>query len=173
LAFVVTACLVGSRVVWPIYKETGKWPPLNATVSLVSGWLWLQPWWTPFGFQLFIIQIAHSVQYLSFVYRVEKNDFSGLAKQSDGDEKKPAPSLKPNPLFYAALVSMVIFVGFLGFQAIPDWLDREKFYPFLTANFFLIAAAMLLNVHHQVIDGVVWRAKKSRVRSLLMKPATQ
>lgn len=166
-AFFVTTYLVWSKVVWPIKKETGKWPPLNVTVSIVSAYLWLQPFWFPFAYQLWIVPLAHSAQYLHFVQKVEKNNFAGLTGKAANSEA--VDKQNRGPLFFFILIALVMLIGFLGFEAVPRCLDEQRLLPLLTANFWVIAFNVFINVQHYYIDGVVWRSRNSRVRSLLTR----
>ena len=161
--FLATFVMIITKIVIPIHRKTGRWPPLNTVVSVLSLYLWQQTFWWPFGFQLWMVPLAHAIQYLTFVHRVEAGGFRELSK----GEENPRLAKKPGPFYFILLTLAVMLLGFLGFEGIPIWLDRLHPSSIMTANFFVIAANILINVHHYFIDGAVWRSPESKVRTLL------
>jgi hypothetical protein len=168
IGVVVTAALLWQKVIWPIRQKEGKWPPLSSITTVVATWLWLQPFWYPFGFQLWVVPFGHGLQYLAFVYRVERNNAGGLFKVRPAESAASGHKKSSNPLRMVPLLVLIFIFGFLSFQGLPEWLDNIRVYPFLSASFFIIAAEVFINLHHYWIDSIVWRSPDSRMRQLVV-----
>jgi hypothetical protein len=99
------------------------------------------------------VPFFHSLQYLPFVYRVER------------------PSVKKGYWFYPNATFRVLIlclIGFAAFEFIPNVLDEKL----NTAGhqvplFFLIAFVVSLNIHHFFIDSVVWKFNDPKIRETL------
>lgn len=149
-------------VVVPKFKEQRRWPPLLAALPIVSIWLWLQPMFQPYGYQAWVVPVAHGAQYLWFSLRVENNNFSGRLDQTD---HRWASS---NTVYLICVGAACVLLGYLTFQYFPLMLDRTLIGPRLGINFFMIAGFIFISVHHYIVDSVVWK-HDSRVRKMLSK----
>ncbi|HEY9714022.1 MAG TPA: hypothetical protein V6C72_11160, partial [Chroococcales cyanobacterium] len=137
-------------------------PPFMAVVPIVSLWIWLQPFVQPYGYQFWVVPLAHGAQYLYFCYRVEARHFdSFLTEKLSGSAVRQA-------LFYLGLVVATISLGYLGFIYVPSLLDRSNVMQYFGAapNFFFLAAFVFFSTHHYVLDSVAWKPD-SRARKLL------
>lgn len=160
LVFGFTILLVFLKVIVPIFKLSRKLPPLNASVSILSVWLWLQPFFQPYGFQAGVVPLAHGLQYLYFAARGEAGGFdSKIAKIAKGN-------IKLRTLWLILLFGLLSASGYLTYRYLPVLLDNTGLVKHLAPNFFLMAAYIFLNTHHYMIDSVVWRGD-SRLRRLM------
>jgi len=149
--FVATSGLLILKIVVPIYKQTSKLPPMVASVPVISVWLWLQPFSQPFGYQAWVVPLAHGAQYLFFALRVENAKLDAITGSS-------LLKTKVGRIFFiAAMALSLIGIGFLSFNYLPVLFDQKHFVPGLNGNFFLLAAFIFLSLHHYFVDAVVWK----------------
>ena len=138
-------------------KRTGHWAPLRAWIPWVSIFVW-------YGLMakvglpaLFIVQIAHAVQYLIFPFRVEVNR----------SRRKVPPGATQLVALRFGLYLVAILAGSLvaaialplgAMAVVTDWIgSRSGMYAgFLISSFF--------NIHHYFTDGVVWKLRNPEVR---------
>jgi hypothetical protein len=162
--FALSILTVIANVVIPVFRQTRKLPPALAVLPVLSVWIWLQPFCQPFGFQAWVVPLAHGAQYLYFAYRVENNSFDPIV------ERKLSTSFYGRLIYLVCLTGIVVALGYAGFMYIPVMLDRERLLPDVTGNFFLLAAFLFISLHHYMVDAVVWK-HDSRARKLLRKTA--
>ena len=158
--FLSTGALLIMMLVIPNYNLTRKMPPMTASVPVISVWLWLQPFNQPFGYQAWVVPLAHGAQYLFFAQRVENSNL---------DAKIHARFLEMSlskPFFIAIIYLCLIFTGFFAFNFVPVLIDQKRLIPGLNCNFFLLAAFIFLSLHHYFIDAILWK-KDSRAQALL------
>jgi hypothetical protein len=158
--FFATAALLILRIVVPLYKQTSKLPPMVSSVPLIAAWLWLQPFIQPFGYQAWVVPLAHGAQYLFFALRVENAKLD--AKVNSGPYTTNGNRI-PNMV---AIFLSLIGIGFLCFNFLPVLFDQKHFVPGLNGNFFLLAAFIFLSLHHYCVDAVVWK-HDSQAKALL------
>ena len=151
VAITVATFLLPVSLFWQLYHMRGKNVPLISLVLQVTNGLWwlgttyLNAWWWTAMF--------HSIQYLIVV--VERHVADQMART---DRKGPLH----RPVVYAAgfygvafVISVVIFfvvpLGYipLGFNA--------------TESFVMMT--MVINLHHFIVDGFIWRTKPAAKRS--------
>jgi hypothetical protein len=160
--FAVSVIAVVAKVVVPVFRKTRKMPPVLAALPIFSIWIWLQPFCQPFGFQAWVVPLAHGAQYLYFAYRVENNSFDPIV------ERRLSTSFRGRLIYLACLTGIVVALGYVGFMFVPVMLDRERLLPDVPANFFLLAAFLFISLHHYMVDAVVWK-RDSRARKLLRR----
>lgn len=149
LSFVVSLALLLQKVIFPIYKQTKQLPPATAAMTMVALWLWLQPFFQPYGFQATVVPIAHGLQYLYFAAKGEANGFARQQVTCTSDSKG----------WLVALSVFVILVpcGYFAYKYLPVALDRTTLVHSLAPNFFILCAYIFFNTQHYVIDSVIWR----------------
>ena len=152
LLFGASVLLVTRGVLMPIRKETGKLPPAPLVIPILSLWFWLQPFFQPYGFQLWVVPMAHGLQYIYYCFKVESKEASVINK-----------NLKALLLYFTFAVA-----GYWLFRSIPTALDRAGLFNHLSANFFFVTAYVFLSLHHYVIDSVVWKSD-SKMKQLLQQ----
>lgn len=165
------------RAAW----RNGSRPPAIVAGPLVAMYLWWVPAaWNP-TFAL-LVPFFHSLQYLPFAVRVERNRHRASARVS-------------NPAKRTALVAgAAIVAGWLVFEGIPSTFDHvvgpvgapaptpvsgggvvqsTGTYADLVPTGVFVAAIVLtvfVNVHHYFIDHVAWRLRDPLVRRELLGP---
>jgi hypothetical protein len=157
LVFFVSLVLLLPKVIIPIYKQTKQLPPAPAIMTMVALWLWLQPFFQPYGFQATIVPFAHGLQYLYFAAKGEANGFARKQVTSTSNSK-------------AWLVTLLVFVilvpcGYFAYKYLPVALDRTTLIHSLAPNFFILCAYIFFNTQHYAIDSVIWR-RDSKLYSL-------
>lgn len=157
LVFVISLVLLLQKVIIPIYKQTKQLPPAPAIMTMVALWLWLQPYFQPYGFQATIVPFAHGLQYLYFAAKGEANGFARKQVTSSSNNK--------GWLVTILVFSVLVPCGYLAYKYLPVVLDRKILIHTLAPNFFLLCAYIFFNTQHYVIDSVIWR-RDSKLYSL-------
>jgi hypothetical protein len=160
LVFAASLCAVIYKIVVPIISKQKRYPPVLAALPVVSVWLWLQPFVQPFGYQGWVVPIAHGAQYLYFAGKVESNSFAPEFAAQCGKSR----GLKA--VLVLAVGAAVIVIGYLCCLYFPLMLDIAFARKIVTANFFLVASYLFVSLHHYMVDSVVWK-NDSRARQLL------
>ncbi len=137
-------------------RVSGRWPGTNTLVAPVAFILWWLPIFVQTEFYLWIVPFFHSVQYLTFVYKIER---------SRGEAIAPHDTSIRGGVLGLALVA----AGFVAFELAPNsidhWLNTQDR---LGVWFFFAAAALFINVHHYFIDNVIWRFQNPGIRKHLL-----
>ena len=151
------ALVMGLVGFWLHRRRTGRIAPLRAWLPWIAIFVWYATMARVGLPALFIVQIAHAIQYLIFPFRVEMNRTSR------------ALSAAPRQLvalylagYVVALVAGSILAGIalpLGAMAVvTDWIGSR---PGEVAGF---AISAFFNIHHYFTDGVVWKLRDPAVR---------
>jgi len=139
-------------------RRTGRIAPLRAWIPWIAIFVWYAAMARVGLPALFIVQIAHALQYLIFPFRVELN------------RTRRAVGAGPSPLFaFQIMVYLtVLLVGSivasillpLGAMAVvTNWLGSR---PGQVVGF---AISAFFNIHHYFTDGVVWKLRDPAVRA--------
>lgn len=157
MVFVVSLVLLLQKVLIPIYRQTKQLPPASAIMTIVALWLWLQPYFQPYGFQATLVPFAHGLQYLYFAAKGEANGFASKQASNNSTHKG----------WLVAISVFVILVpcGYFAYKYLPVALDRTTLIHSLAPNFFILCAYIFFNTQHYVIDSVIWR-RDSKLYSL-------
>jgi hypothetical protein len=152
VALAMLGVLVG--VGWQNYRSFRKWPSANLIVAWVAFHVWWVPVLTLNEYYLLAIPFFHSLQYLPFAYR--------LQRQGGRDRKR-------QPVRTSLGLGLLLLSGFAAFEWIPSQLDRAlETSWYLKTWFFMIAFAVFINIHHFFIDSVVWKFDQADVRDRLL-----
>ncbi len=148
------AVVVG--VFWRVHRETKRWPSLNMLVPYVAMYLWWVPLFMQSEFYMYVVPVFHSLQYLPFVYKLERE--RNLVEN-------PAKAESRGTLMMVGLV----LTGFAFFELVPNTADalletKER----MSLWYFFIAAQVFINVHHYFIDNVLWRFKNPEIKKYLL-----
>jgi hypothetical protein len=134
----------------------GRAPSANFLVAYIALIVWWLPPFVHTEFFLLAVPFFHSLQYLPFIYKVERMQLEA--------EHPDTLHLRGTLLAFSLLV-----VGFLTFELIPNSADAAVgTFPSLNAWVFFVCAPLFINIHHYFIDNVIWRFKDSRVRDYLL-----
>ncbi|MGE5803029.1 MAG: hypothetical protein ACM358_12305 [Gemmatimonadota bacterium] len=156
-ALTAVALVMGLVGFWLHRRRSGRVAPLRAWLP----WMAILVWYATMARvglpALFIVQIAHAIQYLIFPFRVELN----RATRSLGAAPWQLISLYLAGYFVALLAGSIL-AGIalpLGAMAVvTDWLGSR---PGQVAGF---AISAFFNIHHYFTDGVVWKLRDPAVR---------
>ncbi len=138
------------------YRKTGRRPSANLVVPFVALYVWWLPLTRQYEFYFLLTPFFHSLQYLAFVYKLENSRLSTTTHRE---------------LRATALVTGVVFAGWLAFEFVPNTIDtRLGTFNAWQMFFFFTAAMLFINIHHYFIDNVLWRFKDPDVRRHLLSP---
>ncbi len=146
-------------------KDTG-WRRLGPAITLFSSqFLWfllpacislLRHLDTPQSrYSTGVLAVMHSAQYLwitSYYARREAADA--------GEEKSP------NWRYFGVLI-----VGGIALFIPGPWLASRTFHQDFTTSFLIFTA--LVNIHHFILDGVIWKLRDGRIAALLLNSREQ
>jgi hypothetical protein len=145
--------VIGLAGLGKAWRRTGKIPPAGVLVPWFAIFVWYAAVarWGIAG--LFLVQLAHAIQYLEFPARVELNRTS----------VNKAAVLGTHMLLYAAgLVALSFAVTVVvpgpAMSVVTDALGiaRGSAAPVLILYF--------INIHHYFTDGVIWKISNPEVR---------
>jgi hypothetical protein len=138
-------------------RRTGRVAPLRAWLPWIAIFVWYATMARVGLPALFVVQIAHAIQYLIFPFRVEVN--------------RTARSLSAAPrqlmaLYLAGYVVALLVGSILAGIALPlgamavvtDWVGSRP------GEAVVIAISAFFNIHHYFTDGVVWKLRDPAVR---------
>ncbi len=157
ITLLVCATLVLGVLTRVVYRNWKVHRVLPSACFLVP-WVAFHAWWipipslTPLEFYAGAVPFFHSLQYLPFAYQRE------------------ARSIPVRRYYLKATLKLALLfmVGFCAFDLVPNLLDSTLDTPGkFRAWFFLIAAAVFINVHHFFIDSVCWKLEDQGVREAL------
>jgi predicted membrane channel-forming protein YqfA (hemolysin III family) len=138
--------------------RTGRFPPARALIPWLSIFVWyaaMARWGLP---ALFLVQIAHALQYLIFPMRVEVN----RTRRSAGSEASRLGVVRHMALYLVLLLagSIVAAVWFPqgAMAVVTSWLGSR---PGQVVGFAILA---FFNIHHFFTDGAVWKLRNPEVR---------
>jgi hypothetical protein len=133
-------------------------PPVHVLVAWAAIYCWYSAMARDFR-TLFLVQIAHAVQYLIFPFRVEAN-------KERFEVQAGRKQLRRHMIWYAvlllggALVASVL-VPAVGARVAGRVLGGES------AQAVYLAVFAFLNIHHYFTDGCVWKIRNPEVRRKL------
>lgn len=145
--------------------------PVSGLVAYgVSLYLWLlfvtvNPLWA------LVVPALHSLQYLAVVWRYQINYERA---QLGSDEYRKGSLVRAifgaNPAGHmAAFVLTGTVLGFLGFWLLPTFADQVLPYDrqAIAGALFLFVFWIFINVHHYLLDNVMWRRENPDTRAYL------
>ncbi len=139
---------VGWRKLLPcltLFSSQFLWFLLPAAMALIKGLQIPQS-----RYSTFVLAVMHSAQYLWITSYYARRE----AKES------PARNWR-TPAYFAILVA-----GGIALFVPGPWLASRVFHRDFTASFLIFTA--LVNLHHFILDGAIWKLRDGRVASLLL-----
>jgi len=137
-------------------SRTGRIAPLRAWIPWIAIFVWYAAMARVGLPALFIVQIAHALQYLIFPFRVEVN----RTRRTVGAGQLVAFQIM---LYLILLVVGSIVASILlplgAMAVVTDWLGSR---PGQVVGF---AISTFFNIHHYFTDGVVWKLRDPAVRA--------
>ena len=151
MALALAMGLVGFGLVT---ARTGRFPGVRALIPWLAIFVWyaaMARWGLP---ALFVVQIAHALQYLIFPMRVEANR---TRRGEYGGRVARHMAVYLVVLIAGSVVAAVLFP--MGAMAVvTSWLGSR---PGEVVGFAILA---FLNIHHYFTDGVMWKLRNPAVR---------
>lgn len=134
--------------------RTGRIPGVRTFIPWLSIFVWYAAMWRWGLPALFVVQMAHAIQYLIFPIRVEANR---TRRGEYGGRVMRHMIAYLVVLIGASIVAAVLFP--LGAMAVvTNWLGSR---PGQVVGFAFLA---FLNIHHYFTDGVMWKLRNPAVR---------
>ncbi|HEU5218933.1 MAG TPA: hypothetical protein VFU23_09750 [Gemmatimonadales bacterium] len=161
----ILALGLGAAGLAKVRLRAGRWPPAQAVVAWLAIFVWYLALarWGLAG--LFLVQLAHALQYLEFPARVELNRAHRVG----------AGGAATHMLIYAAvLLAVSVLVGKLvpgaAMSSVATLVGNQS------RNVIPVLFLSFINVHHYFTDGVIWKISNPEVRKDLFahigEPAT-
>jgi tetratricopeptide (TPR) repeat protein len=128
-----------------LFSSQFLWFLLPAAVLLIKGLAVPQS-----RYSSGVLAVMHSAQYLWIT--------SYYARREGAEESGPKWRM---PAYFAVLVT-----GGIALFVPGPWLASRIFHHDLTASFLIFTA--LVNIHHFILDGAIWKLRDGRVAALLL-----
>ncbi len=134
-----------------LFSSQVLWFLAPASFSLIKGWALPQN-----RYSTGVLAVMHSAQYLWITSYYARRE----AANAGGGGASTARSWRPLAYF-----GVLILGGIALFVPGPWMMSRFLHYDF-TASFLVFTA--LVNIHHFILDGAIWKLRDGRVASLLL-----
>jgi tetratricopeptide (TPR) repeat protein len=105
-----------------------------------------------------VLAVMHSAQYLWITSYYARREAAG--ETSTGVAGSTSRSWRPLAYFG------VLVVGGIALFVPGPWLASRAFHHDFTASFLIFTA--LVNIHHFILDGAIWKLRDGRIASLLL-----
>jgi tetratricopeptide (TPR) repeat protein len=136
-----------------LFSSQFLWFLLPAAISLIKGLQIPQS-----RYSSGVLAVMHSAQYLwitSYYARRESSDV-----RDGGGRDQQRRDWRPFAYFG------VLIVGGIALFVPGPWLASRAFHQDFTASFLIFTA--LVNIHHFILDGAIWKLRDGRIASLLL-----
>ncbi len=138
-----------------LFSSQFLWFLLPAAISLIRGLEIPQS-----RYSSGVLAVMHAAQYLWITSYYARREAMGRVKVSDTAGGKQRRNWRP--LAYFA----VLLVGGIALFVPGPWLASWAFHSDFTASFLIFTA--LVNIHHFILDGAIWKLRDGRIASLLL-----
>ncbi len=148
------------------YIREGHKPSPPAVAAFVALYAWYLPVMAHPAFG-YLIPLFHSLQYLSFVWLLKRNQVS-----FDIRELKEAKWREAWIKNFGGFAIGALILGATFFEYLPKGLDAQRIIPAGELGYapFLAAFLLFINIHHYFIDNAIWRSDNDVVKKFLMQP---
>jgi tetratricopeptide (TPR) repeat protein len=136
-----------------LFSSQFLWFLLPAAISLIKGLEIPQN-----RYSTGVLAVMHSAQYLWITSYYARREASG--ERSDGTAGKESRNWRPLAYFG------VLVVGGIALFVPGPWLASRAFHHDFTTSFLIFTA--LVNIHHFILDGAIWKLRDGRIASLLL-----
>jgi tetratricopeptide (TPR) repeat protein len=133
-----------------LFSSQFLWFFLPAAISLIKGLALPQS-----RYSTGVLAVMHSAQYLWITSYYAR-------REAKKDETSVAARRSWRPLAYFG----VLVVGGIALFVPGPWMASRAFHHDFTASFLIFTA--LVNIHHFILDGAIWKLRDGRVASLLL-----
>ncbi|HEY1676213.1 MAG TPA: hypothetical protein VGG04_00770 [Candidatus Sulfotelmatobacter sp.] len=132
-----------------LFSSQFLWFLLPAAISLIKGLEIPQS-----RYSTGILAVMHSAQYLWIT------SYYARREAANGPESAGVRSWRPLAYFG------VLIVGGIALFVPGPWLASRAFHHDFTSSFLIFTA--LVNIHHFILDGAIWKLRDGRIASLLL-----
>jgi len=132
-----------------LFSSQFLWFLLPAAISLVKGLEIPQN-----RYSSGVLAVMHSAQYLWITSYYARREASGERAEKQGRNWRPLA-------YFGVLV-----VGGIALFVPGPWLASRAFHHDFTTSFLIFTA--LVNIHHFILDGAIWKLRDGRIASLLL-----
>lgn len=167
------AFVTSAASVWALaqhWKKKGSLPTNGIVAYGVSLYLWMlflavDPLWA------LVVPVLHSLQYLVVVWRYQLNrEKAQLASEDYRKGSLVRAMFGADPVAHMMIfVLFGVLLGLLGFWGVP--LLAEDLIPYdrqaITGSLFLFTFWVFINIHHYLLDNVMWRRDNPDVKQHL------
>ncbi len=136
-----------------LFSSQFLWFLLPAAISLIKGLEIPQS-----RYSSGVLAVMHSAQYLWITSYYARREAAGEAAGSAPGKQRRTW----RPLAYFG----VLVVGGIALFVPGPWLASRAFHYDFTASFLIFTA--LVNIHHFILDGAIWKLRDGRIASLLL-----
>ncbi len=136
-----------------LFSSQFLWFLLPAAISLIRGVEIPQN-----RYSTGVLAVMHSAQYLWITSYYARREAAGEA--SGGAARKAGRTWRPLAYFG------VLVVGGIALFVPGPWLASRAFHHDFAASFLIFTA--LVNIHHFILDGAIWKLRDGRIASLLL-----
>ncbi len=145
------------------YVAIGIKPAPPAVAAFVAIYVWYIPVFSHPGFG-YLIPFFHSLQYLSFVWILKRNQTEDRVKNKD-----PMTARKKWLKYFVGFTLLAVVTGAVFFEFLPKFLDKLELIPkdIMGTTPFLAAFLLFINIHHYFIDNAIWRSTNETVKKYL------
>jgi hypothetical protein len=111
----------------------------------------------------YMVPFFHSLQYLAFVYKFKKSEFTQTR-----DQGAPLPR---HALKLLAFILAGFVLGGVMMDWLPKWFDSQVAVENVgfTRNYYLVSFLLFINIHHFFIDNAFWRRDNKEVQTFLFR----
>jgi len=136
-----------------LFSSQFLWFLLPAAISLIRGLEIPQN-----RYSSGVLAVMHSAQYLWITSYYARREACGETSSETSNQ----PGRNWRPLAYFG----VLVVGGIALFVPGPWLASRAFHHDFTASFLIFTA--LVNIHHFILDGAIWKLRDGRIASLLL-----
>jgi tetratricopeptide (TPR) repeat protein len=136
-----------------LFSSQFLWFLLPAAISLIRGIEIPQS-----RYSSGVLAVMHAAQYLWITSYYARREASG--EVAAGARRRQSPDWRPLAYFG------VLILGGIALFVPGPWLASRAFHVDFTASFLIFTA--LVNIHHFILDGAIWKLRDGRIASLLL-----
>ena len=148
------------------YIRDGSLPAPVGVAAYFALYVWYVPMISHPAFG-YLIPFFHSLQYLTFVWLLKKNQILFQINTFKDAAWRSALVKKVGGFAVGSL-----FLGALFFEWLPKSIEATRLIPAGTMGTspILVSFLLFINIHHYFIDNAIWRSDNPTVTSFLIKP---
>jgi tetratricopeptide (TPR) repeat protein len=152
------------RAVWPLVRSLGA-PATAAPITLlVTQFLWFAlPTFLEIGFGIQVPRTSYSASILAFMHGAQYLWITSYFTRREAEEGTAG---REGARWGAWTYYGTLVVGGIALFLPGPWLVSYVFHHDFTSSFLIFTA--LVNIHHFVLDGTIWKLRDGRIAALLV-----